>query len=152
MRRMKVSIKILDKNNFDDFFKILNKMNVWAGMGGMDAEAKERLYKHYFADKPKYECRLAYVDDRAVGFVSFFDTYATLNAKSSLYVEDIYVMDDEQFKGVGKALMNECLRLAKERGHCRVDLLSFGEGPRKFYEKLGADWKNHNFHYRFMVE
>lgn len=146
---MDIQIKILDENNFDDFFSILNQMNLWAEMGGMTDEHKERLHTHYFADPPKFECRLAFVDGKAVGFVSFYNTYATLDARSSLYIEDLFVREEKQSQGVGTALIDECLKLAKERNHGRVDLLSFGEGPRKFYEKLGAKWRSSNFHYRF---
>ena len=46
---MDIKIKKLNKNNFDNFFKILNEMNLWAHKTEMEKGSKIRLKKHYFA-------------------------------------------------------------------------------------------------------
>lgn len=52
-------------------------------------------------------------------------------------------LDREGFSQFGR-----CLEIAKERGYSRVELLAFGEGPRKFYESFGLKCEEQNRHYR----
>lgn len=145
---MNTELRKLDKNNFEDFFKILNAMHLWAHGSEMEKGSRERLKEHYFIENPKYECLVAYAESEAVGFISFYETYATMDARVTMYIEDLFILDEYRHKGIGKALVSGCLDIAKKKNYSRVDLLSFGEGPRKFYEKIGAEWKDHNYHYR----
>ncbi len=145
---MDIQLKKLDEDNFDEFCRILSAMREWAEMGTLDDNSKSRLRSDYFIDNPKFESLLAFVDNKAVGFISFYETYATLEARVTMYIEDLFILDEYRHKGIGKVLVDGCLNIAKNRNNSRVDLLSFGEGPRKFYEKIGAKWKDHNYHYR----
>ncbi|MBU1019377.1 MAG: GNAT family N-acetyltransferase [Patescibacteria group bacterium] len=149
---MDVKLEKVNENNFDDFVEIIEKMCEWAGKELLGDDGRLRLKKHYFQDKPKFNAILAFIDDKPVGFVSFFETYATMDARVTMYVEDIFVLEEFQKQGIGKVLISECLNIAKEKDYGRVDLLSFREGPRKFYEKLGAKWQDHNYHYRFFED
>jgi len=146
---MHIELKRIDRENFDAFFRILSAMTKWAGKGIMIEKQKEMLAADYFHEPARFEGFVAYSDGKEAGFVSFFQGYATMDARTTMYIEDIFVLEKFQEKGVGKALMSECFKIAKERGYCRVDLLSFGEKPKKFYEKLGGEWHQGNFHYRW---
>lgn len=144
-----IEVRKLGEDSFDGFADLVNDMNVWAEHDEFTGEQKQKLISDYASGK--FEAMVAYCDDKVVGFVSFFQTYATMDANESMYVEDIFVDEEYRDEGVGRALIEKCLEIAKERGYHRVDLLSFGEGPRKFYEKLGAKYKGNNYHYRFVL-
>ncbi|ARN80653.1 GNAT family N-acetyltransferase [Methylocystis bryophila] len=54
-----------------------------------------------------------------------------------LYVRHFWVAPDARAQGLGRALMAEVERLARERGCLGLYLDSFDEGAARFYERLG---------------
>jgi len=88
---------------------------------------EEKLRATLFGEKPAAECLLAYVDENEAaapvpaGFALFFANYSTFLAQPGLYLEDLFVKPEFRGRGVGKALLLHCTKLA-------ID----------FYESLGA--------------
>ena len=96
---------------------------------------------------PMVEVLLAENSDRAIGFALFFRTFSTFVGRPGLYLEDLFVLPEHRRDGVGMALLQELLRIARERDYGRVEwtVLDWNEPAIKFYtEKLGAkilrDW------------
>lgn len=54
---------------------------------------EEQLQKDGFGENPLFECFLADVDGKDVGFALYFYTYSTWVGKC-LYLEDIYVIPE----------------------------------------------------------
>jgi GNAT superfamily N-acetyltransferase len=93
------------------------------------------------AEQPPFECLLAETEDgRAVGFALLFQTYSTWEGRPGLYLEDLYVLEEERGSGIGKALLLACARLATERGCARFELaaLDWNAPAIGFYESLGG--------------
>ena len=58
--------------------------------------------------------RIAYVKGQAIGFY-----YCSLEAQDELWISQLGVMSGYRSKGIGRALLHECLRLADEfEAHC----------------------------------
>jgi GNAT superfamily N-acetyltransferase len=98
-----------------------------------------------FGPDRRFECLLAEVDGRAVGFALFFTSYSTFEGRAGLYLEDIYVAESARGLGIGRALIARLARLADGRGYPRLDLSVLHWNPaRAFYERLNfrqsADW------------
>jgi len=81
-----------------------------------------------------------------VGYALYFYTYSSFVAKPSLYLEDLFVLEEYRKGGVGFALFRRCVREAISKGCGRMEwaVLAWNEKAIKFYEKLGAkrlsDW------------
>jgi GNAT superfamily N-acetyltransferase len=109
-------------------------------------EANERkLRSTLFGKKPIAKVLIAEIKSRAVGFLLYFYNYSTFVGKPGIYIEDLYVNPKYRKKGVGKALMKYCVKIANELGCKRVEWAALNWNPaRKFYEKIGAqplsDW------------
>ena len=74
----------------------------------------------------------------SVGFALFFANYSTWEGRAGLYIEDLFVVDEERGTGAGRALMAAVARIAQERGAARLDLAVLDWNPaRGFYEALG---------------
>ena len=89
----------------------------------------------------KVEVLLAETGEQAVGFALFFENFSTFRGKPGLYLEDLFVMPAWRRRGIGLALLDRLLRLARDRGYGRVDwaVLDWNEPAIRFYtEKLGA--------------
>ena len=78
-----------------------------------DADARQRLAADALADPPRFRTLLADVDDgTVVGYAIYFFTYSTFRARSTLYLEDIFVLPAQRGQGAGVALFRACAREA----------------------------------------
>jgi len=107
-----------------------------------DAEAQARLREHGFGDTPKFEVLLAETEGASgpVGYALLFPTYSTFLAQPSLYLEDVFVLPDYRRRGIGKALLRECVRAAHEGGYGRLEwtCLDWNTNAQAMYEGMGA--------------
>lgn len=83
---------------------------------------------------------------KLAGYALYFYTYSSFLAKPSLYLEDLFVLQEHRRRGVGFALFRRCVDEATARGCGRMEwaVLSWNEKAMRFYERLGAkrlsDW------------
>ncbi len=101
---------------------------------------KEILDKTLFGERSYAEVIIAEYNNEPVGYTLFFHNFSTFLGKPGLYIEDIYVTPEQRGKGIGKALLAYCARLAKERKCGRMEWWVLKWNPaRKFYETIGAE-------------
>lgn len=100
-----------------------------------------QLEKHLFGDRPYLEAIVAELDDRVIGSALFFHNYSTFLTQPGLYIEDLFVLPEFRGRGIGKALLSEVARIARDRGCGRLEwsVLDWNESAIGFYQKLGAD-------------
>ena len=107
----------------------------------------EQLRAELFGERPVIEAVIGWLDGRAAGFALYFHNYSTFLARRGLYLEDLFVVPEARGRGVGKALIGHCARLAVERGCGRFEwtVLDWNRPAIAFYESLGAqvlpDWQ-----------
>lgn len=89
---------------------------------------------------PPFECVLAELAGRPVGFAVFFPNYSTWRGRRGLYLEDLFVTERARGRGIGRALLRHVCRLARERGCARVEwaVLDWNAPAIGFYRSLGA--------------
>jgi GNAT superfamily N-acetyltransferase len=108
---------------------------------------EEDLREELFGVHPVIESVVAWDDDRAVGFALFFHNYSTFLARRGLYLEDLFVVPEARGRGIGKALISHCARVAVTRdcGRFEWSVLDWNEPAIAFYRSLGAellpDWR-----------
>ena len=65
---------------------------------------------------------LAWLGDRAVGFVQLYPAFASLSLEPSWILNDLYVDDSARGQGAGTALMNAAREHALATGACEIFL------------------------------
>ncbi|MEO6458053.1 MAG: GNAT family N-acetyltransferase [Chloroflexia bacterium] len=111
-----------------------------------DEAAQKRLIEDAFGPRPRFEIFLAEVGDRVVGYAFVFETYSTFRALPTLYLEDLFVLEEFRGKKVGYALFKHCAQEAIKRGCGRYEwtVLDWNTHALDFYKRLGAkhlhDW------------
>ncbi|XP_055375105.1 thialysine N-epsilon-acetyltransferase isoform X4 [Condylostylus longicornis] len=74
----------------------------------------------------------------AIGYALCFFSYSTWQGKS-YFIEDIYIRPEYRKKGIGRLLLKEICKNAKNYECLRVDFHVLEWNPsREFYEKMGA--------------
>jgi GNAT superfamily N-acetyltransferase len=103
--------------------------------------ATERmLHDSLFGPRPYAEVLMGRLDGTAVGYALFFHNFSTFLARPGIYLEDIYVRPAARGHGVGKALLREVARVARERGCGRIEwsVLDWNKPSIDFYLSIGA--------------
>jgi len=108
---------------------------------------EDDLRRTLFGDRPAADILIARLNDRPVGFALFFQSYSTFLAKPGIYLEDLFVLPEYRGRGVGKALLVQLARIARERdcGRLEWSVLDWNAPAIEFYQRLGAtvmpDWR-----------
>jgi GNAT superfamily N-acetyltransferase len=101
----------------------------------------EALGRHLFAATPSVEALVAEADDGAlVGYALFFTVFSSFRTVTRLWLEDLYVTPESRGTGLGRRLLAEVARRARERGAAGVSwiVLDWNADAIGFYEGLGA--------------
>ena len=110
---------------------------------------EDAIRERVFGEGSTVSVVIAEVDAEPAGFLLYFRNFSTFMGRYGLYVEDIFVRPQHRGRGVGKALMRYCARIAAEHGYGRIEWSVLDWNPaRSFYEKLGAEHLAHKVLYR----
>ena len=74
-----------------------------------------------------------------VAMASCFINLSTFKVKPYTYLHDIIVYKNYRNLGIGKALLEEIIRMAEEEGHCKVTLevREDNASAQQLYKELG---------------
>ena len=107
-----------------------------------DVAAQARLIEDAFGPKPRIEPWLAFVpgEPEPVGYAILLETYSSFLALPTLYLEDLFVLPGYRGRGIGQALFQNGVTLARERGCGRMEwaCLDWNTRAQRFYETVGA--------------
>ena len=145
-----VVIKEVNAKTVDDFLGLIDKLAEYEKLAPPDKEAKERLRRDCLSDKPKYKAFIGKVDQKPVSYVIFFFTYSSFLALPTLFLEDIFVLDEYRRQGVGKSMFDFLKETAKCEGCGRIEftVLKWNKLAQEFYDKNGAKCLANWFFYR----
>jgi GNAT superfamily N-acetyltransferase len=98
------------------------------------------LEEHLFGAQPRSEVILAEWDGVSAGFALYFHNFSTFLCRPGIYLEDVFVHPEYRGRGIGKALLLELARIARQRGCGRFEwaVLNWNQPSIEFYESLGA--------------
>jgi GNAT superfamily N-acetyltransferase len=150
------NLLVLEKvkeDTFDDFLSLIDKLAEYEKLASPTKEAKKRLRHDCLSDKPKYEAFIAKVGDKPVSCIIYFFTYSSFLALPTLFLEDIFVLNEYRRQGIGQKMFDFIKETAKREGCGRIEftVLKWNKSAQEFYEKNRAkrlEW----FLYRLVKE
>lgn len=107
---------------------------------------EDALIKDGFGSQPKFRALIAEWGGQAVGYALFFGFYSSWKGPG-IFLEDLFVREAFRGRGIGRALLSEVARAARQEGcvGIRWEVLDWNESAIKFYKSLGAqfldDWR-----------
>jgi GNAT superfamily N-acetyltransferase len=105
---------------------------------------EEDLCRDGFGPQPKFRALIADWSDDPAGYALIYDTYSTFNGQAGLFLEDLFVRTQFRGKGIGKALLGQVARMAREE-KCygvRWEVLDWNRSAIDFYQSLGAVFRD----------
>lgn len=145
---MKLRIQEADLSDPKHASAIVEIVDSYArGPGGqnapLDDHARDSMAKG-LADHPMATVYLAFADDCAVGVSVCVWSFSTFVGKPTVNIHDLAVLPDFRSRGIGRALLDNVEREARERGCCRVTLEvhDTNTGAKRLYRDAGfGSWE-----------
>lgn len=127
--------------SFPDFFALITKLAEYENLQPPDAHAQERLRRDCLSDKPKYLAYIGKLDKKPVAYIIYFFTYASFLALPTLYLEDIFVLQEYRQRRIGQKIFSFIKQIAKQEGCGRIEftVLKWNTSAQQFYRKNGAE-------------
>ncbi|GAA2975711.1 GNAT superfamily N-acetyltransferase [Microbacterium terrae] len=100
----------------------------------------EMITETLFSEMPKAFGHVVERDGTIVGIALWFLTYSTWTGRLGIWLEDLYVNEDQRAYGYGKALISSLAEVCVERGYSRLEwtVLDWNAPAIGFYRSIGA--------------
>jgi len=142
----KILIRSASEKDVPAIFSLIKELADYEKLSDQVVATEDELKKVLFGENNFVEILIAEFEGQIVGQALFFKNFSTFLGKPGIYLEDLYVKPEMRSKGIGKALLDKLISLAKERNYGRVEwsVLDWNESAIDFYKKIGAkplnDW------------
>jgi GNAT superfamily N-acetyltransferase len=143
----KLLIRSAQEKDSSEIIKLIKELADYEKLSDMVIVSEDDIRKALFGKNSFVEILIAEFDGEIAGQALFFKNFSTFLGKPGIYLEDLFVRPKFRSKGIGKALLQKVIDLAKERDYGRVEwsVLDWNESAIKFYKNLGAkelkEWK-----------
>jgi GNAT superfamily N-acetyltransferase len=141
-----LTIRFATEKDLSQILYFIRKLAEYEQLGDEVVADIKTLQKSLFGSMRTAEVIIADFNKKPVGFALFFHNFSTFLGKPGLYIEDLFVNDDQRGNGIGGEILSFLAQLAIERGCGRLEwwVLDWNETAIKFYKKMGAaamdDW------------
>ena len=137
-------IRKAEKADVSLVLNFIQKLAAYERLSHEVVATEEQLAKYLFGEEQVAEVVFGYYRDVPVGFALYFYNFSTFLAKPGIYLEDLFVLEEQRGLGFGKALLTYLARLAVDNDCGRLEwaVLDWNEPSIEFYKSLGAKSMN----------
>ena len=115
--------------------------------------ARARLVRDGFGKRKRFDPMLACVNGMPVGYAIIFETYSSFLARPTLFLEDLFVLQEFRGKKIGLKLFRACVAEANRRACGRMEwiVLDWNTHAIQFYKRHGAQYMKEWHMYRLTL-
>ena len=143
----KVLIRPATKDDMKAVHALIIELAIYENAEEQVSNTVEQLKRDGFGESKVFDCLVAELDEKVIGFALFYTSYSTWKG-TCLYLEDFLVTEEHRNKGIGVKLFERVYQIAKDRNAKRFEwqVLDWNEKAINFYKKynaeLDAEWIN----------
>ncbi len=118
----------------------IRELAAYEKLGGEVSATEELLRETLFGPGATAATLIAEDTGQSAGFALYFRNYSTFLARPGIYLEDLFVRPEFRGRGIGRVLLAQIARLAREQNCGRIEwsVLDWNEPAIRFYRSLGA--------------
>jgi len=100
----------------------------------------EDLERHMFGAVRCCHAVIAELSGKPVAFATYHFTFSTFSAQPGLWLDDLFVLEEQRGTGIGTTLLTHLTSIAVDEGCCRLNWIVNQSNDRgiAFYERIGA--------------
>lgn len=135
-----IRIRTAKKSDTNEILVLLYQLGRLKPKTKQENSIFEKRILQYLKDKDK-KIFLATLDSKIVGLVSVIFVSRLNQTKPELYIPELVVLESHRNMGIGKSLIDFCIKVAKKKNCFRIRLESGNKriDAHKFYFGMGFD-------------
>lgn len=151
---MEIQVRELNERDLGDVVALVKDFAEFEGLSDYFNVTEGRLHNAMFGRNRFVEGFGAFDGPSMAGYALFFPYFASFRGQSGYFLEDLYVKQEFRKSGVGRLLLTEIAKRARDRGYERIDfqVLEWNLNAIRFYESLGAVKDDDERHFKFTDE
>ena len=124
-----------------EILKLIKELAIYEDLLDKVVTSEDLLKETLFGIQSTAEVILAVDKNRVLGFALYFFSFSTFLGRPGIYLEDLFIRENERGRGIGKALLSHMARRVREVGGGRLDwsVLNWNKKAIDFYKKMGAE-------------
>lgn len=140
----KLTIRETSETDIPQIFTLIRELAEYEKLSHSVSADEELLRENLFGKNKYAYVAFAEYDGQIAGQALYFYNFSTFKGKPGIYLEDLYVRPEYRKRGIGKALLNYLIELAKVKNCGRVEwvVLDWNQPAIDFYKSLGAEPMN----------
>lgn len=133
-----IKIRKADKKDVSEILNLLYQLQRPKPKTSLENVTFRKRIDQYLGDKDK-RIIVAEQDSKIVGIVSMMFLTRLNRTKLELYIPELVVSEDHRRSGIGKSLMESCVKIAKKKKCFRIRLESGNQrkDAHRFYKRIG---------------
>ena len=147
-----IAVRPATHDTVDQLLTLSEDMDRFYGATELDPFVLRRgqLHDALFSDLPAAHSLLAFDGETAVGFAAYSFLWPAVGLTRSLYLKELFVSQVHRRRGVGRALMDSVLDVARKHGCSRVEWTteSDNSAAQAFYKTFGVEPNGSKLFYR----
>ena len=144
MSGFKYEIRPATEEDLPVLTDLIKKLAVYEKLMDIYTATPELYRKYGFGEEAIFRALL--VENRSgegpdyLGMALYYYTFSTFTGRPTLYLEDVFVLEEYRGGGIGTRLLVELAKVAVEKGCGRMEwsVLDWNEASIQFYRSLGA--------------
>ncbi|PSL44180.1 diamine N-acetyltransferase [Chitinophaga niastensis] len=133
---MKIDIRKATESDFAQIYKLIKEFAIFI----KTPEKVTITLPQMIQDKDYFQCLVAVDNGIIIGFATYFMSYYSWTGKS-LYLDDLYVIEEYRGQQTGTKLMDAVFEIAKKENCKKVrwQVSNWNKKAIEFYKKRGAN-------------
>jgi GNAT superfamily N-acetyltransferase len=138
-----LNVRFAEKNDIPALMTLITEFAAFERSSKLLSMTEKILLETLFGTRPSGEALIACLQKDPVGFATFSETISVYAVKT-LFLESIYVTGRARGTGIGFALFDRLVEIAKSREYGRLwgFALDWNQSAIDFYLKAGAELRN----------
>jgi GNAT superfamily N-acetyltransferase len=145
----KITIRRAQEKDSKGFIDLVRALAKFEHLDPPSDAGKRRLINDTFKRK-RLNLLLAFSGDTPVAYALYFFTYSSFLARPTLYLEDLFVLEEYRGMRIGSKLFGKLVGEARRLRCGRMEwaVLTWNHNAIKFYERIGAKRLDQWHYYR----
>lgn len=143
MAEQQIVLRAAIKEDCPQLMELIKELAVYEKEPDAVTVSMEHFVDSGFGTNPVWWAVVAEVGGKVVGCALYYIRYSTWKGQR-MYLEDLIVNEAWRGKGIGKALLDELIQIAKDKGYSGImwQVLDWNEPAINFYKKYNANFDN----------
>ena len=136
-----MKIRPVTESDIPDLLQMIRELAEFEKLLDQVVATEEDYRTALFGAPPAAEALVAEENGELVAYAIFFSTFSSFLGRAGIWLEDIYVRPPFRKQGVGRDLLRQVGKIAKDRGAGRYEwcVLDWNQNAIDLYTRVGGE-------------